>query len=128
MPYEIPIGEVVSIIAVVLAQAVGLWKLLDGRFRRMEQALEDRVEERRDEMSKHTADEMRRHSEVSSEIGRLDRDMVSLRARVDSLPTRDQIGELLDKRVDKLEAKFDKLYSAMVRFVPVHGRGHDDDN
>lgn len=127
MPYEIPLFEVLTILGFIVAQAVGLWKLLDGRFRRLESALESKVAERRAEMTAHTKSEDERAEKMSSEINRVDRDVTSLKARVDALPTREQMSDMLDRKVDKLESKFDRLYSALVRFVPPPQRLHQDD-
>lgn len=118
MPYEsfaIPLGEVVTILGVIAAQAFGLWKIIDGRFRRLEDALQTKVSERRAEMAAMAAAETERAEALGNEITRVDRDVTALRVRVDSLPTKDQMEAMLDKRVDKLEAKFDRLYTAIMR-------------
>lgn len=118
MPYEsfaIPLGEIITILGVIAAQAFGLWKIIDGRFRRLEDALQSKVSERRAEMAALAAAETDRAEALNSEITRVDRDVTALRVRVDSLPTKDQMETMLDKRVDKLEAKFDRLYTAIMR-------------
>lgn len=122
MPYEMPLGEIITLIltgiSVVAAQAFALWKWLDSRFRGLEKAIDEKVKEGRLEMAEHTDAENARSAAMTAEISRVDRDVATLREKVSSLPTRDQINDMFDRKMDKLEGKFDRLYAALIRFVP----------
>lgn len=135
MPYEMPLGEIITIIltgiGVVAAQAFALWKWLDSRFRGLENAIDEQVKEGRLEMAEHVDSENARAAALTAEISRVDRDVATLREKVSSLPTRDQLDDMFDRKMDKLERKFDRLYAALVRFVPPNGTSRifpDDGN
>lgn len=125
MPLDLPLGEILAALALIAAQAVGLWKLIDGRFRRVEEAMHTQAHEMRSEMGEHTSEEMERYGDIRAEVGRVDKDVASLRARVDTLPTHQQISALLDTKMDRLETKLDR---ALARGAVSRAHGPDDGN
>lgn len=125
MVTDLSIGEIFAALGVITAQAVGLWKLIDGRFRRVEEAMHTQAHEMRSEMGEHTSEEMERYGAIRAEVGRVDKDVASLRARVDTLPTHQEMSALLDVKMDRLETKLDR---ALARVAVSRAHGPDDGN
>jgi hypothetical protein len=111
--FSIDVGTVITVLFGFLTQSFAAWKWLAGQF------------SSRDASLSNIKDTLNR------EIARVDREVMTLRTetreRLATVPSRDQIEEMLDRKLGRLETQLDSLMQAFTRLVARRGLFREDD-
>lgn len=111
--FSIDLGTVITVIIGLLSQSFAAWKWLTAQF------------SSRDSSLNNIKDTLNR------EIARVDREVMTLRTetreRLATVPSRDQIEEMLDRKLGRLETQLDSLMKEFTRLIARRGLFREDD-